>query len=51
MFGGSLQTVAPGGGGGSTGIFATFTPVGISPTISPTAASPTFQPKLDVDTR
>jgi hypothetical protein len=48
---GQKENVTPGGGGGSTGYFETFTPAGVAPSVTPTMASPSFQPNLTVDTR
>jgi len=47
----SATTGLPGGGGGSTGFFQTYTPAGAIPTLSPTAASPAFRTNKVVGTR
>ena len=41
----------PGGGGGSTGFFQTYTPTGVSPVLTPIAASPPFETNRNVPTR
>lgn len=42
---------SPGGGGGATGRFQVYTPLGVNPTIAPAGVSPRFEPSRNVQTR
>lgn len=48
---GLVGSSSPGGGGGSTGRFQTYTPLGVNPTLTPAAISPRFEPNANTATR